>query len=71
MIDRYTKAVLTTIAACLVWLCVKDIAVVRPAVAQGPLQRVTIVGIDLPEWYYGPVVAAPRRNYVLPVWQTK
>lgn len=54
-----------------VWLCAKDIAVVRPAIAQGTLQRVTIVAIELPDWYYGPVGVAPRRNYVLPVWQTK
>ena len=70
MIDRYTKSVLTVIAACLVWLCVKDFAAVRPAIAQVP-QRVTITGIELPDWYTGPPGLAPRKNYVLPMWQTK
>lgn len=43
-IDLYTKVVLTIIALCLVWLCVKDMPVTRTASAQGA-QPVTIVGI--------------------------
>ena len=27
MIDRYTKTVLTVIAVCLAWICVRDVAV--------------------------------------------
>ena len=65
MIDRYTKSVLTVVAACLVWLCVKNFTAVRPAVASTP-QPVTIVGIGLPDWCY-----INPRNCVLPVWQTK
>jgi len=50
MIDRYTKAVLTVIAACLLWLCA--MAGARPAQAQAPApapaatgaQAVVIVG---------------------------
>ncbi len=39
MVDRYTKAVLTVIAACLVWNVVHDMVGTRPASAQsgGPL----------------------------------
>ena len=32
--DRYMKVVLTVIAACLVWICLRDITVVKPAHAQ-------------------------------------
>jgi hypothetical protein len=34
-LDLYTKAVLTVIAACLVWICLRDAALVRPAQAAG------------------------------------
>lgn len=51
-IDRYTKAVLTVIAACLLWLCVNDAA---PRVAAqatyrlpaGNVQAVVIVGTGM------------------------
>ena len=33
-VDSYTKAILTVIAACLVWICVRDIPVARMAHAQ-------------------------------------
>ena len=33
-IDRYTKTVLTVIAACLVWLCLRDVDFVTSANAQ-------------------------------------
>ena len=34
-VDRYTKAVLTVIAACLVWLSLGGPSVITPASAQG------------------------------------
>ena len=34
MVDRYTKIVLTVIAACLVWLSVRDAAILRTSQAQ-------------------------------------
>ena len=39
MVDRYTKAILTVIAACLVWDAVHDMVGVQPASAQsgGPV----------------------------------
>ena len=35
--DRYLKAVLTVIAVCLVWICVRDVAIVKPALAAGTM----------------------------------
>jgi hypothetical protein len=51
MHDRYTKVVLTVIAACLVVIVVRDIPLISNAMAQGGLYRgdtvaVTIRGID-------------------------
>lgn len=43
-IDLYTKVVLTIIALCLIWVCVKDISFSRTASAQST-QPVSIVGI--------------------------
>lgn len=34
MVDRYTKIVLTVIAACLIWLSVRDAAILRSSQAQ-------------------------------------
>ena len=69
MIDGYTRSVLTLIAACLVWLCVRDFAI-RPAVGQSSAQPVTITGIELPDHYMGELADRPlKRNHVLPVWQ--
>jgi hypothetical protein len=31
--DRYLKAVLTVIAVCLVWICLRDMELVKPAQA--------------------------------------
>ena len=31
--DRYMRIVLTVIAVCLVWVCLRDVAVVHPAYA--------------------------------------
>lgn len=53
MVDRYTKAVLTVIAVCLLWIVIRDIPLVSTAWAQSgfPTYRggtvpVTIRGID-------------------------
>jgi hypothetical protein len=50
MIDRYTKAVLTVIAACLMWICLRDAPVIPLAFAQtdrgASVQKVQIVSID-------------------------
>jgi hypothetical protein len=43
--DRYTRAVLTVIAAALVWLCVRDLPFVRPAQAAAG-QPVVLVGVE-------------------------
>jgi len=45
MVDRYTKIILTVIAVCLVWICVRDIAIVGPAQASSGVQEVNIVGV--------------------------
>ena len=35
MVDRYTKCVLTIIAACMMFLVIRDLGITRPAMAQG------------------------------------
>ena len=48
--DKYTKAVLTVIAICLVWLCARDItAVPAQAVPTLPRQEVIIAGFKTAE----------------------
>lgn len=42
--DTYLRIVLTIIALCLLWLCVKDLA--TPASAQREAQRVFITGVE-------------------------
>jgi hypothetical protein len=42
--DAYTKTVLTIIAICLVWICVRDVTISRPAQASEP-QPVIITGV--------------------------
>ncbi len=42
--DRYLRAVLTVIAACLVWGCLRDVVIVKPAHAAG-ITDVNIVQI--------------------------
>jgi hypothetical protein len=49
--DTYSRAVLTIIAICLVWVVLRDIPLVRKATAETPMYRggtvpVTIRGID-------------------------
>ena len=34
MSDRYTKMILTVIAVCLVWICVRDVSFLTPTQAQ-------------------------------------
>ncbi|MFQ6038073.1 MAG: hypothetical protein ACE5LV_05585 [Candidatus Aminicenantales bacterium] len=40
--DRYTKAVLTIIAVCLVWICLRDVRLFPRAFAQGPVEVVDV-----------------------------
>lgn len=51
MLDRYSKVILTIIAACLVMLVIRDVPVISEALAQSGWYRgdtvpVTIRGID-------------------------
>jgi hypothetical protein len=43
-IDRYTKVVLTVIAACLVWLSIGGPSLLAPVAAQSGYQSVLIAG---------------------------
>lgn len=45
MTDRYTRAVLTVIALCLVWLCVASAPSLIPTVSAQPAQKATEVVI--------------------------
>lgn len=49
--DRYTKVVLTVIAGCLLWICVRDLNPISEAFAQGAKSsdviNVKIVDVDL------------------------
>ena len=40
MVDRYTKSLLTVIAACLVWIVARDVTLVRPAHADADLSTI-------------------------------
>jgi len=42
--DRYMRAVLTMIAVCLVWICLRDVVIVETAHAAGTMD-VRIVGV--------------------------
>ena len=44
MVDRYTKVVLTVIAACLVWIVARDVPLVPEAQAQDGATQVEVVG---------------------------
>jgi hypothetical protein len=72
-VDLYTKSVLTIIAICLVWLCVRNASVASVAQAQGDAsgayQQVVIGG-----WVGGdgvirilPAPATPGKSAPLPV----
>ena len=41
--DRYLKVVLTVIAACLVWICLRDVSFVETASAESDAMDVRIV----------------------------
>lgn len=49
--DRYLKAVLTVIAACLVWICLRDVPFVKTATASGGITDVNIVALDGQEFH--------------------
>ena len=70
-VDRYTKAVLTVIAACLVWLSVNSSMATAPAYAQeGGYTNVVIVGWQDSAGYikkFPSVVDASRKAASLPV----
>ncbi len=44
-LDLYSKLVLTVIAGCLLWICIKDAALATPVNAQS-VQNVRLVGFD-------------------------
>jgi hypothetical protein len=46
-IDAYTKTMLTIIALCLMWICVRDLPLLSNAQAQSSAQEVKIVGVDI------------------------
>ncbi len=67
-VDAYTKAVLTVIAACLLWMCFTG-SVITSAGAQAPRepQEVVVVGTRAPV----PVTTAPRTSLAVrpgPEW---
>ncbi len=45
--DLYTKAVLTIIALCLTWICVRDVVSTPTAQAAAPAQEVVITGVKI------------------------
>lgn len=47
--DRYTKVVLTIIAAALVWLCVRDLVPTVQARASANQESVRLSGVDVRE----------------------
>ena len=79
-VDRYTKAVLTVIAACLVWLSFSGASPIARVDAQGTDQRVMITGwMDqngtfrpLPAAYWAgkPEPGKPSAPAPLPIWNT-
>jgi hypothetical protein len=72
-VDLYTKAVLTIIALCLVWICVRGTFAPQPvqAAAAPAVQDVKLVGIDVFDPYYEPNKTLPpnlaRRIAAVPV----
>lgn len=60
-VDRYTKAVLTVIAVCLVWLSLGGPALVTPVNAQTAPQSVILAGFTD---YTGYIWSFPRPAYV-------
>ena len=66
-VDRYTKAVLTVIAACLVWLSVGGPSLLTPVSAQSE-QRVLIAGWVDGDGRYRPLYPSVSKGYGLPVF---
>ena len=73
--DMYTKSVLTVIAACLVWLCIKDVDLIpatyaqdeaAAAAARAPI-KVEVVNIDKSPVKVSIVDAGDDFNYHVPV----
>lgn len=49
--DTYTKFILTIIALCLMWICVRDVISIPPtqaASSSAPAQEVVITGVKIP-----------------------
>ena len=44
MVDRYTKLVLSVIALCLVWICIRDIAVTPVQAQWGQDVNISAIG---------------------------
>jgi len=44
--DMYTKAVLTVIAACLLWLCLRGVDLVAPAAAESAEEAIGSSGVQ-------------------------
>lgn len=67
-LDYYTKGVLTVIALCLVWICVREISLVRPAEAynDGKPTEVVIKNVEpLPVAIYAQVdTKSPSMKYI-------
>ncbi len=82
-VDRYTKAVLTVIAACLVWLSVGGPSLITPVSAQASGDRVILAGwldgtgavVSFPpappayqrDGAFGPYREVPRGQWPLPM----
>ncbi len=62
-VDAYTKAVLTVIALCLVWMCISGAALTPASAAQprDPMEVVLVGARGTPI----PVVSAPRTSLVV------
>lgn len=69
-IDLYTRVVLTTIALCLVWLCVVLTPIGTGLSAQGGVQNVRIVGIKEPEIRRVTELGKPIREVRADDWDT-
>ena len=53
--DRYTKAVLTIIAVCLVWISLKDTQIISEALASTGVVEVKVVSMNLNQYQPIPV----------------
>ena len=67
-VDRYTKAVLTVIAACLVWLSVGGPSLLTSVSAQANDQRVVISGWVDGDGRFRPLYPGVSKGYGFPVF---